>query len=49
MVQKFPGSNPGVSAGDWKVVSVSLAVNGYLFPNRGRIKQPEERDGLHLS
>ena len=49
MVQKFPGSNPGVSAGDWKIVSVSPAVNGYLFPNQGRIRQPEEPDGLRLS
>ena len=30
-------------------LSVNPAVNGYLFSNKGRIRQRKERDGLHLS
>ena len=33
---------------DWKALSVNPAVNGY-FLNLGRIRQKNERDGLHFS
>ena len=32
-----------------KLLFVTLAVNGFLFSNQGRIRQRKERDGLRLS